>query len=646
MKYLLFPLSLLLSISHLYAKKEVEVSYPVSAIASELKENAHAVIREENIELNVVSLNKVKYKKAIAITILDAKGKDYAKLVCGYNTLQEINSITGKLFDQDGKLIKEMKEKDATDISTFGSSFVFHTDSRIKKFDFNYYNYPFTVLYTIEQTINTTFFLPDWDVQPAMDCSVEKASYSLTYLSNVPVRYKEYLMPSSLVKSETKDNDKNVFVWNLKNIPAKYDQPMSKFENYEGPTLVLSASRFDLLKHTGNMDSWKELGLFMYTLNNGLDVLPEEKKVAVKSLTEGSSDTYEKVSKLYKYMQESTRYVAIEYGIAGWQTFDALNVAKNGYGDCKGLTNYLKALLKEAGIKSYATLVFAGSEDYFKLDESFPSNVFNHVILCVPDVKDTIWVECTSQQLAAGYLGDFTQDRKVLLITENGGVICQTPSYNLSKSFISRKATLNLSPASSAQKIDLENHYGGLMQDDLSFYTKTQPENKINELVSRKFPFASYSVDHYKYKQIGNYRLPELEETVSVSVSGLITKTQKRTFLSLGWMSNPMVNIDQTKARSVPLVLNKSFKIADTVIVNLPEGIEIESMPDPVKLMFDFGSYNTSFERSNGQVIFIRNYIQNKGVFKTEDYYNYLKMYNAINEGKGNLNLVFLNKAS
>jgi hypothetical protein len=646
MKYLLFPLCLLLNVGYLHAKKEVELSYPVSAIAPELKGNAHAVIREENIELNVVSLNKVKYKKGIAITILDAKGKDYAKLVCGYNTLQEINSITGKLFDQDGKLIREMKEKDAIDVSTFGSSFIFHTDSRIKKFDFNYYNYPFTVLYTIEQTINTTFFLPDWNVQPAMDCSVEKASYSLTYPGNIPVRYKEYLMPSDLVRSEAKENDKNIFVWNLKNIPAKYEQPMSKFENYEGPTLVLSASRFDLLKHTGNMDSWKELGLFMYTLNNGLDVLPDEKKAAVKSLTAGTSDTYEKVSKLYKYMQESTRYVAIEYGIAGWQTFDALDVAKNGYGDCKGLTNYLKALLKEAGIKSYATLVFAGSEDYFKLDESFPSNVFNHVILCVPDVKDTIWVECTSQQLAAGYLGDFTQDRKVLLITENGGVICQTPSYNLSKSFISRKATLSLSPASNAQRIDLENHYGGLMQDDLSFYTKTQPENKINELVSRKFPFASYSVDHYKYKQTGNYSLPELEETVRVSVSGLITKTQKRTFLSLGWMSNPMVNIDQAKARTVPLVLNKSFKIVDTVIVNLPEGIEIESMPDPVKLMFDFGSYNTTFERSNGQVIFIRNYIQNKGIFKTEDYYNYQKMYNAINEGKSNLNLVFLNKAS
>jgi transglutaminase-like putative cysteine protease len=200
---------------------------------------------------------------------------------------------------------------------------------------------------------------------------------------------------------------------------------------------VLAPGQFELLKYKGDMQSWKNIGLFIYKLNEGRDVLPEDKKATVKSLIEGEQDTYNKVQKLYAYMQQSTRYVANEYGIAGWQTFDAMNVATNGYGDCKGLTNYLKALLKEAGINSYVTLVYAG-EDYYKIDEDFPANTFNHVILCVPQPKDTIWVECTSQQLPAGYLGSFTQGRKVLLTSEQGGFLCMTPSYDKSKNFIIR----------------------------------------------------------------------------------------------------------------------------------------------------------------------------------------------------------------
>jgi hypothetical protein len=645
MKYLILVVFLCLHTTAIFAKKEVELKYPVSAIPATLKENAHVVIRDVNVELNILSLNKVKYKSTIVYTILDDKGAAYAKLVCPYNFLLKVDELSGKLYNDSGRAIREMKEKDVFDFSTFGSSSVFHTDSRIKKFDFGYSKYPFTVAYSIEEILNTTFFLPDWYVQPGIDCAVEHATFTLIYPKDATVRYKEYLMPASLDKKEATDTKGNTTItWNVKDIPAKYEQPFSKSDNYEGPTLVLSPSKFQLLDHEGNMDSWKDLGKFIYELNNGLDALPDDKKAMVKTLCEGTPGTYDKVQKLYHYMQESTRYVAIEYGIAGWQTFDAMNVAQNGYGDCKGLTNYLKALLKEASITSYATLVFAGADDYFKLDESFPSNVFNHVILCVPDGKDTIWVECTSTQLSAGYLGNFTQDRKVLLITEDGGVVCRTPAYNLNKNAIVRKAIMHLDVNAANQKIDLNNQYVGLMQDELSSFVKTESEKKIKDMINSRFAFASYNVDQYKYTPTGNRDVPVMEELAQVSVSGITTKTTKRTFLNLGWMNNPMSSISQTKPRTAPLVLSESYKISDTVVVNLPEGMEIESMPAAINLSFDFGSYDTKFEKNKDQIIFIRNYMQHKGIFTIDDYNNYQKMYSTINAGKNNLNLVFLNK--
>jgi hypothetical protein len=453
-------------------------------------------------------------------------------------------------------------------------------------------------------------------------------------------------MPENAEKTSAKDEAGNdVLSWKIKNIYAYNEEPYSKTGNHTAPTIVLAPGQFELLKYKGDMQSWNNIGLFIYKLNEGRDILPEDKKAVVKNLIEGEQDTYNKVQKLYTYMQQNTRYVANEYGIAGWQTFDALNVATNGYGDCKGLTNYLKALLKEAGINSYVTLVYAG-EDYYKIDEDFPANTFNHVILCVPQPKDTIWVECTSQQLPAGYLGSFTQGRKVLLTSAQGGFLCMTPSYDKSKNFIIRKSTIQLDNASNQQKIKVENQYSGLMQDDIEYILKTQPDNKIKEMVNSKFPFPSYDVTTYHYKYTGSHILPSITEDAELMVSGIVNGTRKRTFVNMGWMKNPMKEIFQTEARTLPFVLKESFKIIDSVMVHVPEGMEVESLPEAISFKYPFGEYHIKFERKENNISLIRIYEQNEGVYNVSEYEHYQKMYKTINSAKNNLNVVLLNKAS
>lgn len=79
----------------------------------------------------------------------------------------------------------------------------------------------------------------------------------------------------------------------------------------------------------------------------------------------------------------------------------------------KILSNYTIALLKEAGIKGYYTIIRAG-RNARPIQPNFPSNQFNHVIVSVPNGKDTLWLECTSQTNPFGYQGTFTEDRWAL----------------------------------------------------------------------------------------------------------------------------------------------------------------------------------------------------------------------------------------
>jgi hypothetical protein len=94
---------------------------------------------------------------------------------------------------------------------------------------------------------------------------------------------------------------------------------------------------FKLDNYKGDMSTWKGFGKFIYELSKGRDVLPDDIKQQVKSLTARASSDVEKIKILYDYLQKNTRYISIQLGLGGWQPFEATYVAKKGYGDCKAL---------------------------------------------------------------------------------------------------------------------------------------------------------------------------------------------------------------------------------------------------------------------------------------------------------------------
>ncbi|NJL74106.1 MAG: transglutaminase domain-containing protein [Saprospiraceae bacterium] len=188
----------------------------------------------------------------------------------------------------------------------------------------------------------------------------------------------------------------------------------------------------------------------------------------IKSLTAQASSEEEKVAILYRYMQQNMRYVSVKLGIGGWQTFDATYVEQNKYGDCKALSNFMKAMLKVIDIPAYTVLVYAGESRLpYEVEEDFSFPRFNHVILHIP--KLNYWLECTNPINPPNYLGSFTSDRNVLLVTEEGGKLIRTPriSNDLNRKISATEIHLETTGAATIKN---SIQYGGTLQDDWRYY--------------------------------------------------------------------------------------------------------------------------------------------------------------------------------
>jgi len=401
---------LLLSVANLLAG---EGDYAVSRISPALLKNANVIVRLEQTRFEINNTKDARLKNHYVITILNENGAEWADFEEYYNRFREVESVEAILYDANGKQLKRIKKKDLEDRSGLSGSNLID-DNRIKHHNFYYKVYPYTVEYIVDISYKSTLFFPRWTPQGSEKLSVESSSMSIVCPTGYQFRYKSFNYDKDPVVTLEKNN--SVSTWSASNLNAITREPYGPMWHELATMVIFGPTEFQVDEYRGNMATWQDFGKFVYTLKQDRDQLPDNIKQTVHQLSNGVSDPHLKIARLYEFMQANTRYISIQLGIGGWQPFDAKEVATKGYGDCKALTNYMYSLLKEAGILSYYVLVRAGrSANYITAD--FPSQQFNHVILCVPLSKqDSVWLECTSQSMPAGYLGDFTSDRNALLI--------------------------------------------------------------------------------------------------------------------------------------------------------------------------------------------------------------------------------------
>lgn len=611
---------LLLSINLLHAQ-----SYAFLIVPDSLTKKANAVKRYEELRITIKSVDKAIIHHKYAITVLNEAGTRYGHYYNSYDKLTSLSDIDGNLYDALGRHLKNIKKKDIADFVR-DDQINFATDNRYKAHTFYSADYPYTVEYEDEQELNGIFFLNNWIPQKSNRMAVEQSRFVVETPVNYQLRYKQFKYPGK--PSILNDGKKITYTWEIKNLCAFEDEDFTPGWEEITTAVYIAPVDFEIEGHTGKMDTWQNLGKFIAGLNAGRDLLPENVKKDVHQLTDNLKTPREKAFALYDYLQKNTRYVSVQLGIGSWQPFDASYVANKKYGDCKALSNYMKSLLKEAGINGYYVLVNADDEDTHGLWEDFPSPYFNHAILCVPDKKDTMWFECTNQTVSPGFMGAAVGNRKALMIKEDGGYIVNTPVYAPEDNRQFRKVLASIDSTGNLDA-SLITDYTGIQQEIPHALIHEVNKDFREKYLNDELGLPTYEVDKTNYSE-EKKRIPEVKEELHITALSYATVSGKRLFIKPNLFNKIGKKYNPDDERQFDIEYPYSFHDIDSINIKIPAGYASESVPKTLTLNSKFGTYEISFQTSGNNISVIRNYTRHAGRFSSSDYADFAHFYNDI----------------
>ena len=504
--------------------------------------------------------------------------------------------------------------------------------------DYTPTEYPFTIVYESEIQTSNTAFIPQWRPLNDYFVSLEKSTLTVTYPENLGFKKKAFNFDPYKIK-KTQDTS-TLLSFIAENIVAQKTEDYSP-RNSVFPRLMMGLEVFHLEGVDGNAKNWKEFGQwYSEKILAGTTELSEETKSKIKILVGNEKDPLKKAKIIYNYVQQKSRYVSIQVGIGGWKPMLAKDVDRLGYGDCKALTNYTKALLNVVDVPSYNTILY-GDSNKNNIENDFVSMQGNHMILSIPNGNNYVWLECTSQEDPFGYQGVFTDDRDVLVVKPEGAEIVRTNVYQEKDNSQFTKGSFTISEEGDfkgegtvissgsqyAQKFNIEK----MSPDDQDKHYKDYFDN-INNLKINKVTF------------INDKEKVTFTENINIYALNYGSISANRMLFVVNAFNKYQGNLKKIRNRKNIFEVARGYYDIDEIVISLPIGYNIEAMPTNFELISKFAEYKLEFvKKSENAIIYKRSLLAKKGIYPSKDYEEYRLFMEQVNRND-NAKIVLIKK--
>jgi hypothetical protein len=310
----------------------------------------------------------------------------------------------------------------------------------------------------------------------------------------------------------------------------------------------------------------------------------------------------------------------------------ATEVFAKSYGDCKDKANLMRTMLKVVGITAYPVAIYSGDPEYVREEWASP-NQFNHCIVAIkvsdetkvatilahPKLGRLLIFDPTDDDTPVGDLPEHEQGSLALIVAGEAGSLMRMPITPPETNLLDRQVEAQLDADGSLTATIHEKATGRWAvgyRSEFRHLSRPDYQKGIEGWISSGATAAKVSrVEPRDDSSAGRFDLD-----IDFTAPAYAQLMQNRLLVFKPAIVSRRESLSLTEAkRKNPIVL-KSTSYSESVSVKLPEGFVVDEMPDPVKLDTSFGSYATTYEVKDGQVLFTRKLVQRAGTIPVDQY--------------------------
>ena len=494
----------------------------------------------------------------------------------------------------------------------------------------------FAYSYTLED--RSVFSQADWDFQDSLP--VISSRYSLT----LPEGWRAEAITFNYPKIEPRVNGTS-YSWELSNLPPVPLEPLSPKLTYLVPRLAVSyfppATTQVSIKTFAN---WGEVAAWMSELEDPQVIVDDALARKAMELTALAKTEFDKIRAIAGYVQ-NIQYISIQTGIGrggGYRPRASNEVFAKSYGDCKDKANLMRAMLKVVGIEAIPVSIYAGDPNYVRTSWPSPQQ-FNHCIIAVkvsdqtqastiiqhPTLGRLLIFDPTDEETLIGDLPSHLQGSLALIDAKSETDLVRMPVTPPEMNQLERIATLELQSdgAIAGQIRELANGQTGAYFRT-QFRRLSKPE--YTGMIERWLTSGATSARLNKMEPSDNTAEGRFTLNVDFSATQYGQLMQGRLLVFKPAIVSRREDLALTAAkRKHPVVLTANA-YSETVQVKLPAGFTVDEVPDEVKIETSFGSYVTSYEVKNNELVFKRQLSQKATTIDPADYEKVRKFFESI----------------
>ncbi len=534
----------------------------------------------------------------------------------GYDGLREtdfieLSDLEASIWNAEGELLKELDEDEIKENSI--SYYAVYSDHIKKYHELSATALPYRIKKYKKYKIRSNFFWPDWD--PQKDVDVDNAELEVILEGPYEFKYKN-IGPVEEPQVSIIDEGNKRYSWKIKNVPAYINEYKHAPEAAFQYGVKFMPHEFELDEYKGMAESWEDFGSWGYSLFN--DQTNFSSAINYGEHYHAINDTIDRIRTIYQDLQEKTRYVQIYLGIDGWRPHHVDNIDRVKYGDCKDLSVYMIAILKQAGIKAYPGLVMTRNKGI--TDSSFPANEFNHCLAVVPMHNDTLYLECTSDVTSIRDLHENIEGVNVLLVKPDNSKLVKTPQSSASMNASKLKATATIKTNRSLS-IKGQISYTGNLAINFRSRFQNMEMTKKKEWLQKKLSANSGEA------KIKSFEITGLENPGSplyVNFSADIKYFARKAGSKLLFLPTIFHSIsfdgEEPEKRKMPLLNSTRFTFVDSIDFIFPADFKMKVSSFSDSLVSIFGNFSTNIQEGSGSLQWSSAFNSNVNYVPLEDY--------------------------